>query len=109
MNTIDRHSRLIIHSLFARNTYISYVGPDQKCLMSFLSPFCGTYSDQSIPIQKQKGKRKIQGVPQSQAAAHPSHDEEEETDKTKPAQIEKKQKQQRKKKKKKKKKTYEKH
>ena len=35
-----------------------------------------------------KGKRKVQGVPQSQAAAHPRHEEEEETDKTKQAQIE---------------------
>ena len=39
-------------------------------------------------IQK-KGKRKVQGVPQSQAAAHSRHQEEEETDKTKQAQIEK--------------------
>ena len=37
-------------------------------------------------LQK-KGKRKVQGVPQSQAAAHPRHKEEEETDKTKQAQI----------------------
>ena len=35
-----------------------------------------------------KGKRKVQGVPQSQAAAHPRHEEEEETDTTKQAQIE---------------------
>ena len=35
-----------------------------------------------------KSKRKIQGVPQSQAAALPRHQEEEETDKTKQAQIE---------------------
>ena len=37
---------------------------------------------------KQKGTRKVQGVPQSQAAAFPRHEEEEETDKTKQAQIE---------------------
>ena len=37
---------------------------------------------------KKKGKRKDQGVPQSQAAALPRHQEEEETDKTKQAQIE---------------------
>ena len=37
---------------------------------------------------KQKGKRKVQGVPQSQTAALPRHQEEEETDKTKQAQIE---------------------
>ena len=35
-----------------------------------------------------KGKRKDQGVPQSQAAAHPRHEAEEETDKTKQVQIE---------------------
>ena len=36
-----------------------------------------------------KGKRKVQGVPQSQTAALPRHQEEEETDKTKQAQIDK--------------------
>ena len=35
-----------------------------------------------------KGKRKVQGMPQSQTAALPRHQEEEETDKTKQAQIE---------------------
>ena len=35
-----------------------------------------------------KGKRKVQGVPQSETAALPRHQEEEETDKTKQAQIE---------------------
>ena len=37
---------------------------------------------------KKKGKRKVQGVPQSQTAALPRHQEEEETDKSKQAQIE---------------------
>ena len=37
---------------------------------------------------KTKGKRKVQGVPQTQTAALPRHHEEEETDKTKQAQIE---------------------
>ena len=37
---------------------------------------------------KKKGNWKIQGVLQSQAAAHPRHKEEEETDKTKKAQFE---------------------
>ena len=36
---------------------------------------------------EKKGKRKVQGVPQSQTAALPRHQEEEETDKTKQAQI----------------------
>ena len=35
-----------------------------------------------------KSKRKVQGVPQSQTAALPRHQEEEETDKSKQAQIE---------------------
>ena len=34
-----------------------------------------------------EGKRKVQEVPQSYAAAHPRHEEEEETDKSKQAQI----------------------
>ena len=37
---------------------------------------------------KKKGKRKVQGVPQSQTAALPRPQEEEETDKSKLAQIE---------------------
>ena len=41
----------------------------------------------NVRISK-KGKRQIQGVPQSQAAALPRHQEEEETDKTKQAQVE---------------------
>ena len=37
---------------------------------------------------KKKGKKKVQGVPQSQTAALPTHQVEEETDKSKQAQIE---------------------
>ena len=37
--------------------------------------------------QENKSKRKVQGVPQSQTAALPRHQEEEETDKSKQAQI----------------------
>ena len=37
---------------------------------------------------EKKGKRKVQGVPQSQTAALPRPQEEEETDKSKQAQIE---------------------
>ena len=51
---------------------------------------------QSRPVEKcivrrinsKKGKRKVQGVPQSQTAALPRPKEEEETDKSKQAQIE---------------------
>ena len=42
----------------------------------------------SLRITLKKGKRKLQGVPQSQTAALPRHQEEEETDKSKQAQIE---------------------
>ena len=41
-----------------------------------------------IHLFAKKGKRKVQGTPQSQAAAHPRHKKEEEIDKTKQAQIE---------------------
>ena len=37
---------------------------------------------------KKKGKRRVQGVPQSQTAALPRHQKEEETDKSKHAQTE---------------------
>ena len=39
-------------------------------------------------MTKKRGKRKVQGVPQSETAALPRHQEEEETDKSKQAQIE---------------------
>ena len=45
-------------------------------------------SQTGVKKKKKKGKRKVQGVPQSQTAALPRHQEEEETVKTKQAQIE---------------------
>ena len=39
------------------------------------------------PLPPKKGKRKVQGVPQSQTAALPRPQEEEETDKSKQAQT----------------------
>ena len=42
----------------------------------------------SVSSLSEKGKRKVQGVPQSQTAALPRPQEEEETDKSKQAQIE---------------------
>ena len=47
-------------------------------------------STENFPALKalKKGKRKVQGVPQSQTAALPRPQEEEETDKSKQAQIE---------------------
>ena len=41
-----------------------------------------------VQFRKKKGKRKVQGVPQSQTAVLPRPEEEEETDKSKQAQIE---------------------
>ena len=41
-----------------------------------------------ITAGQKKGKRKVQGVPQSQTAALPRPQEEEETDKSKQVQIE---------------------
>ena len=46
-----------------------------------------TFTAQIYALPK-RSKRKVQGVPQSQTAALPRHQEEEETDKTKQAQIE---------------------
>ena len=49
------------------------------------------YSMGSIKLYKEnkkKCKRKVQGVPQSQTAALPRHQEEEDTDKSKQTQIE---------------------
>ena len=54
--------------------------------LTFMSSFGLT--DNPINASCKKSKRKVQGVPQSQAAAHPGHQEEEETDKSKQAQIE---------------------
>ena len=42
----------------------------------------------SAKVYKKKSKRKVQGVPQSQTAALPRHQEEEETDKSKQPQTE---------------------
>ena len=48
------------------------------------------HSPQVTPtdIVNKNGKRKVQGVPQSQTAALPRYQEEEETDKSKQAQVE---------------------
>ena len=49
----------------------------------------GPYQPSTLLLhEKKKGKRKDQGVPQSQTAAIPRHEEEEETDKIQQAQIE---------------------
>ena len=51
-------------------------------------PSCVVRHAVSTIALKKKGKRKAQGVPQSQTAALPRPQEEEETDKSKQAQIE---------------------
>ena len=47
---------------------------------------CWAISSRDFRFSK-NGKRKVQGVPQSQTAALPRHQEEEETDKSEQAQI----------------------
>ena len=49
---------------------------------------CARMSVFPFTANKKKVKRKVQGMPQSQTAALPRHQEEEETDKSKQAQIE---------------------
>ena len=48
----------------------------------------GNWHHRKVQTLKKKGKRKVQGVPQSQPAALPNPQEEEETDKLKQAQTE---------------------
>ena len=47
-----------------------------------------TFGNLLMSYEVKKGKRKVQGVPQSQTTALPRPQEEEETDKSKQAQIE---------------------
>ena len=53
-----------------------------------LTPSVTAYRIYVVSSNKKKGKRKVQGVPQSQTAALPRHQEEEETDQIKQAQVE---------------------
>ena len=57
------------------------------CFVAFFGIFDTFWLPYCITVFK-KDTRKVQGVPQSQAAAHPRHEAEEKTDKTKQAQIE---------------------
>ena len=78
----------------------NYILLQVKCnLFKESLSFSGVAVWNSIPVSiksspslksfvKDKGKRKVQGVLQSQTAALPRHQEEEETDKTKQAQVE---------------------
>ena len=49
---------------------------------------CGANTPEGMKKNEKKGKKKVQGVPQSQTAALPRPQEEEETDKSKQAQTE---------------------
>ena len=53
-------------------------------------PSCDVFcqSKANLKCESKKGKRKVQGVPQSQTAALPRPQEEEKTDKSKQAQTE---------------------
>ena len=55
---------------------------------SFLVVKFSIYLNRRVFVMKKKGKREVQGVPQSQTAALPRPQEEEETDKSKQAQTE---------------------
>ena len=59
---------------------VSYCGQSMSVVRR---PSCGVNN-----CFEKKGKRKVQGVPQSQTAALPRPQEEEETDKSKQAQFE---------------------
>ena len=65
--------------------YSSY-RPETK-IWAYLRQITPSKFDEICPLAK-KGKKKVQGVPQSQTAALPRHEEEEETDKSKQAPIE---------------------
>ena len=57
--------------------------------MNVRGDFLGSpHGTNTMGVVCKKGKRKVQGVPQSQTAALPRPQEEEETDKSKQAQIE---------------------
>ena len=66
-------------------TIDKYKWKPRKCRNHESQAFRGTKKEAH---EKKKDKTNVQGVPQSQAAALPRHEEEEETDKTKQAQIE---------------------
>ena len=64
-------------------------GKYEKCLLKILpSMLSDVWYDLQFNGLFKKGKRKVQGVPQSQTAALPRPQEEEETDKSKQAQTE---------------------
>ena len=65
----------------------NFLGTQNRVRISHGKQAIGVRAVVGISVQK-KGKRKVQGVPQSQTAALPRHQEEEETDKSKQAQIE---------------------
>ena len=71
-----------LNLIFFSNTFVYFLGFTVDSSVMFSSH---TYNNVHA---KKKAKRKVQGVPQSQAEAHPRHQEEEERDKTKQTQFE---------------------
>ena len=67
------------------NRFVNFPGYDHRQSLRCIK----VYEPERCPATyiMQKSKRKVQGVPQSQTAALPRHQEEEETDKSKQAQI----------------------
>ena len=68
---------------------------DHEIFSTVISPFlyfkedtCQFLEKECAQVLVKKGKRKVQGVPQSQTAALPRPQEEEETDKSKQVQTE---------------------
>ena len=61
--------------------------PERITNFTYSQSYVGVNSGKS-PTFSKKGKKKVQGVPQSQTAALPRPQEEEETDKSKQAQAE---------------------
>ena len=61
--------------------------PDATYCGRWTGLHCLLLKYRTIVKKKKKGKRKVQGVPQSQTATLPRHKEEEETDKFKQTQI----------------------
>ena len=82
----DKEIQGLLEEKHKKNTRLTSVMPAQYLVRLSIQ----TYVRQSRLGSEtcKKGKRKVQGVPQSQTAAHLRHQEEEETDKTKQAQIE---------------------
>ena len=85
------YARIVLATYKVR--MLPYIVPElTDCIQGYYLTIVFTLSIQtlllpSIIVLHKKGKRRVQGVPQSQTAALPRNQEEEETDKSKQAQI----------------------